>query len=326
MSAAAPHAALLVLALVAGTPAHAQHLVVVNKDVSTATVHALGDPTQPAVVLPTGSGPHEVAVSADGRWAVVTDYGPQGPGGTTLTVIALPQATIARTITVPYVRPHGAVFLPDNRTVLVTAERDARVVEVDVTTGAVRREHATGQRTSHMVALSPDARTAYTANITDGTLSIIPLSGGAPTIVPVGPMTEPIAAAPDGRTVWLGSNTTGKVFVVDVARRVVIDSVQTPGFPYRIGFTPDSRTAIVTNPESAEVRLIDVTSRAITAVISTGPGSQPFGIAVAPDGATAWITLRGTGEVAAIDLHSATLSGIITNGAGTGPDGIAFVP
>ncbi|MEZ4377018.1 MAG: hypothetical protein R3B35_01885 [Gemmatimonadales bacterium] len=318
---------LAMLAVMAQVPSlAAQHLVVVNKDASTVGVHDLSAPEPAAVVLPTGSGPHEVAASGNGRWAVVTDYGPQGPGGTTLTVVDVPAARVARTITLPYVRPHGAVFQPDHRTVLVTAERDGKVLAVDVVTGEVTGEHATGQRTSHMVALSPDAETAFTANITDGTLSIIPLAGGAPTIVPVGTMTEAIAAAPDGRTVWLGSNNTGKVFVVDVVRRTVIDSVQTAGFPYRIGFTPDSRTAIVTNPEAGEVRLIDVATRRITAVIPTGAGTQPFGIAVAPDGGTAWITLRGVGEVAQLDLHAAAVVRTLPTGAGTGPDGIAFIP
>ena len=38
--------------------------------------------------LPTGEGPHEVVVSADGATAVVTDYGGRS-GGNTLTVIDL---------------------------------------------------------------------------------------------------------------------------------------------------------------------------------------------------------------------------------------------
>src|SRR5690606_40736255 len=68
------------------------HLVVVNKDASTVGLHDLSAPEPAAVVLPTGSGPHEVAASGDGRWAVVTDYGPQGPGGTTLTVVDVPRS------------------------------------------------------------------------------------------------------------------------------------------------------------------------------------------------------------------------------------------
>jgi DNA-binding beta-propeller fold protein YncE len=177
-----------------------------------------------------------------------------------------------------------------------------------------------------MVSLSPDGRIAYTANIVDGTLSIIPLDGGAPAIVRVGSQTEAINTTPDGRTAWLGSNNTGKVFVVDLARQVVVDSVQTNGWPYRIDFTPDARLAIVTNPDAGEVRLIDAQSRELRTVVSTGAGTQPFGIAVDPDGSRAWVTLRGSGEVAEIVLPHGAIARRFPTGAGSGPDGIAFAP
>jgi YVTN family beta-propeller protein len=277
-------------------------------------------------LIPTGEGPHEAAVSGDGRWAVATDYGAAGPGGSTLTVVDLRTAELARRIMLPYVRPHGAKFLPDHQTLVVTAERDGKVVLVDVSTGNVTGELSTGQRVSHMVSLSPDGLTAYTANIADGTLSIIPMGGAPPTIVRVGTQTEAINTAPDGRTVWLGSNNTGKVFVVDVAAARVVDSVQTSGFPYRIDFTPDSRLALVTNPEADAVQLIDAGTRRIIKGVSTGSGSQPFGIAMDPGGRRAWITLRGSGEVVEMSLPDGALGQRWSTGPGSGPDGIAFAP
>lgn len=303
----------------------AQTLAVVHKDVAQLGIYSVTDGSLRALV-PTGDGPHEVAISGDGRWAVATDYGAAGPGGSTLTVVDLRTAELARTITLPHARPHGAKFLPDHKTLAVTAERDGKVVLVDVTTGTVIGELDTGQRLSHMVSLSPDGRTAYTANIADGTLSIIPMSGTAATIVRVGTQTEAINTAPDGRTVWLGSNNTGKVFVVDVASARVIDSVQTSGFPYRIDFTPDTRLAMVTNPDVGEVQLIDAATRRIIKTVSVGDGSQPFGIAVDPSGKRAWITLRGAGEVVELSLPDGAITQRWSTGPGTGPDGIAFAP
>jgi YVTN family beta-propeller protein len=241
-------------------------------------------------------------------------------------VVDLRTAELARRIMLPYVRPHGAKFLPDHQTLVVTAERDGKVVLVDVSTGNVTGELSTGQRVSHMVSLSPDGLTAYTANIADGTLSIIPMGGAPPTIVRVGTQTEAINTAPDGRTVWLGSNNTGKVFVVDVAAARVVDSVQTSGFPYRIDFTPDSRLALVTNPEADAVQLIDAGTRRIIKGVSTGSGSQPFGIAMDPGGRRAWITLRGSGEVVEMSLPDGAIVQRWSTGAGSGPDGIAFAP
>ena len=316
----------LVAAVVLVAPSiGAQTLAVVHKDVAQLGIYNATDGATRAV-LPTGDGPHEVAISGDGRWAVATDYGAAGPGGSTLTVVDLRTAQLARTITLPYARPHGAKFLPDHKTLAVTAERDGKVVLVDVSSGEVTGEVNTGQRLSHMVSLSPDGRTAYTANIADGTLSIIPMNGTPPTIVRVGTQTEAINTAPDGRTVWVGSNNTGKVFVIDVASARVIDSVQTSGFPYRIDFTPDARLAMVTNPDAGAVQLIDAGTRRIIKAVPVGNGTQPFGIAVDPNGRRAWITLRGSGEVVEMSLPDGAITQRWSTGPGTGPDGIAFAP
>src|SRR5688572_20476359 len=104
--------ALLVLAVAALTSApRAQgggpRLVVLNKEEATlvtvdpATLKVLGR-------VPTGEGPHEVAVSADGRTAFVGNYGgPAGPG-TTISVIDLVAMKELRRVDIrPLQRPHG---------------------------------------------------------------------------------------------------------------------------------------------------------------------------------------------------------------------------
>lgn len=316
------------LALCLAAPAGAQSaLVITNKNESTASIITLAD-GKTVATLPTGAGPHEVAVSGDGKWAVATDYGAQ-TSGSTITVIDVPGRKVARTIQFGrHVRPHGAVFLPDHRTVVVTAERGGALVLIDVVAGTVLGEKEVGQSVGHMVSLSPDAKTAYVANIQPGTLSIVDLAGNAPyAIVQVGSQTEAIATAPDGKTVWMGSNNTGKVYVVDVAAKKVIDSVQTSGFPYRIGFTPDGRTAIVTNPQSDEIWLIDARTREkkqrIAVVNPAGGAAGPFGLFVSPRGDKAWITMNAGGQVAELDIASGTFTRWMATGAG--PDGIGLV-
>lgn len=317
----------LALALIvpSGTIA-AQSLVITNKQDATASIISLAD-GKTVALLPTGDGPHEVAVSADGKLAVVTDYGAQVVGRT-LTVIDVGARRVLATHPFgDHQRPHGIAFLPDNRTVVVTAERGGAILLIDAVTGAVTAEHAVGQPLGHMVALSPDAKTAYTANIQPGTLSIIDLAGGSdPVVIKVGTQTEAIAAAPDGRTVWLGSNNTGLVFVVDLKSRQVIDSVQTSGFPYRIAFTPDAALAIVTNPESDEIWLIEATTRAIRTRVDLkspqGGTRRPFGIVVAPAGDRAWVTMSASAEVAEIDLRTGTVARWMATGQV--PDGIGY--
>lgn len=314
-----------VIPFLVATPGSAQLLITTNKDASTASLIDLKSGNVVAT-LPTGKSPHELAVSPDGRWVVVTDYA--GPDNT-LTVIDVATRTVAKKISfAPYQRPHGAAFMPDNRTLVVTAERDSALVIVDVAAGAITGAKPTGSRVGHMVALAPDGRTAYVANITPGNLSIIDLAGSAaPVVVPVGVQTEAIGIAPDGKSVWMGSNTTGKVFVVDVVQRKVIDSVQTPSFPYRIAFTPDGRAAVVTNPIENEMRIIDARTRQVQRVVGlTTPDAgrtQPQGIAMSADGKLAWITLGQAARIAEVEL--ATGKVLRWMSTDTGPDGIVVV-
>ena len=96
-------------------------LVVTNKTPGTATILDAGS-GRILATLPTGAGPHEVALSADGRVAVVTDYGGPG-GGSTLTVIDVPGLRVARTIDLgEYRSPHGIAFLPGDLGLLIAED------------------------------------------------------------------------------------------------------------------------------------------------------------------------------------------------------------
>lgn len=298
-------------------------LVVVNKSESTVSVIDLTAGTILAT-LPTGHGPHEVAASANGRWAVVTDYGSQ-QAGSSLTVVDLSTLKVARTISLlPHRRPHGAAFLPDHRTVAITSETSEAVLLVNVESGEITSQIPTGQKGSHMVAVTADGKLGYTANIGNGSLSALDLGGSQPPrILPVSVQTEAIGLMPDGSQTWVGSNPTGKVFAVDVAQWKVIDSIQTAGFPYRIGFSPNGAIAVITNPMSDQVRLLDAVTRAPLSTISVSAQSQPLGLAFSPDGKTAWITLGGSDQVAEIDLMTQSVRRHLSTGGG--PDGIAYV-
>ena len=294
-------------------------LLIVNKQAGTVSIVNLKTGTITAT-LPTGNGPHETAASGDGRWGVVTNYGAQVPGSS-LTVVDIPAGRVTRTIDLGFTRPHGVLFLPDNRTVAVTSETSQSVFMVDVIDGKVIGDYATDQQGSHMVALNRDGTRGYTANIGSGTISALNLrQNEAARTLRVGTQTEAIGLSPDGKEAWLGSNNTGKVFVVDIEQWRVTDSMQTSGFPYRIGFSPDGALAIVTNPGSDEIHLFETRTKArITTLRASG---QPLGLIFAPQGGTAWVTLAGSGQVAEVDLIQRSIRRLLP--AGPAPDGIAY--
>lgn len=296
-------------------------LVVTNKTPSTATIIDVGS-GRTLATLPTGAGPHEVAISSDGRTAVVTDY--SGQPGRTLTVIDVPAMRIARTIDMgQYNRPHGIAFLPGDTTVVVTSEATGNIVVVDVRTGTVLNAIATHANGSHMVAVTSDGTRAYTGNIGSNTFSALDLRTGKlldSFSVPAQP--EAIGVSRDGKEVWVGSNATGKVTVTGVADvPVAATAAEGLKWPYRILFTPDNSTVLIPDLRGEELRFLDRASRREVARLSL-TGGAPQGITISPDGRYAFQSLSSQGRVAVIDTRSRSVVGYLS--AGDTPDGVAY--
>ncbi|NOT07039.1 MAG: hypothetical protein HOP28_02425 [Gemmatimonadales bacterium] len=303
-------------------PDPSEILVVTNKQASTVSILSLAT-GKALATLPTGAGPHEATASADGRWAVVTNYGAQQPGNS-LTVVDLASLTVARTIDLgTYTRPHGAIFLLDNKTVAVTSETTGFVVLVDVTSGQITGTRPTGQAVSHMVAVAADGRRAFTANIQPGTISAVDLVAGEPRILQVSTQTEAIGVAPDASQAWVGSNDKGTVSTVNIAQWKVTDTLAVGSWPYRISFSPDGRRVLVTTPNSDEIWLFDAAARRQTGRLKVaGAASRPYGIIWHPDGKSAYITLTGLNQVGVLDVDRMALTQFLDVGAA--PDGIAY--
>ena len=297
-------------------------LVVTNKAPGTATIIDVAS-GRTLATLPTGQGPHEVVMSGDGRVAVVTDYGGQGPGGNTLTIIDVPGLRVVRTIDLgQYRRPHGLVFLPGDSLVAVTSEATGNVVVVHVAAGAVRRAIPTQQNGSHMVAVVGDGSRLYTGNMGSGTVSELDGRTGAfirTFDVPAQP--EAINVTPDGAEVWVGSNATARVSVIDPRTGTVTTAAEGLGWPYRILFSPDRRLTFLPDLRNEELRFLDRASRRELGRLKF-PNGGPQGITITPDGRYLLQSLSKQARVAIIDVSKRTVVGHLA--AGETPDGIGY--
>jgi DNA-binding beta-propeller fold protein YncE len=296
-------------------------LIVTNKTPSTATIIDVAT-GRTLATLPTGPGPHEIALSSTGRTAVVTDYG--GPGArNTLTVIDVPSASVTRTISLgSYRAPHGIVYLPGDSLVAVTSEATGTVVIVHVAEGVVRRAVPTTQAGSHMVGVTADGATGYTGNMSAHTVSQLDLRAGAFVQTFAVPHTpEAINVTPDGREVWVGSNAQHRVSVLDPntgAVTMVTDSVD---WPYRVLFTPDVKTVLIPDMNRHQLRVIDRASRTELSRL-TFDGGGPQGITLSPDGRYAFVSLSKQARVAVIDVRARAVAGYLP--AGETPDGVVY--
>jgi YVTN family beta-propeller protein len=316
-------------------------LIILNKFDGTATLLDRGGGGESAV-LPTGQGPHEVAVSPDGRTAVVGNYGQREPGHT-LTVIDVPKRRVVGTIDLEkFHRPHGIVFLPDGKHVLVTAEAERKLLVVDVDAGRVTAEIDTDQDISHMVALAPKLGRAFVANIGSGSVTAVDLSSsqGLATITTASGA-EGIDVLPDGSEVWVTNRAVDTISIIDTESLKVIDEIACASFPIRLKFTPDGRHALVSNARSGDVAVFDVRRRveirrmAMDAFALEGTEQRlfgndfgrspvPVGILIPPDGRNAYVANTNADIITVIDLATWQISGRLT--AGREPDGLGYSP
>jgi len=324
---AAGAATLVVAGLVLGGPAGAQvsglegTIVVTNKSVATASIIDAGS-GRTLATLPTGDGPHEVALSSNGRVAVVTDYGAQTPGSS-LTVIDVPGLRVARKVDLgEYRRPHGVAFLSGDSVVVVTSEASRNVVIVNVSRGEVVAAIPTEHAGSHMLGLVADGSHLFTGDIGSNTVSRLDVGARAYVRsfdVPAQP--EAINVTPDGSEVWVGSNATGKVSVIDPVTGAVTTVAEGFGWPYRVHFTPDLSLVLLPDLRNEELRVIERRSRKELARLGF-PGAGPQGITTTPDGRHVLLSLSQEARIAVIDIAGRSVAGHIP--AGPTPDGIAY--
>ncbi len=311
-------------------------LLVLNK--SEANVSLLDERTGAvSATVPVGLGPHEVAVSPDGRTAVVSNYGVRGKDGRTLTVLDVAGARAVRTIDLGELRrPHGLAFLPDGRTVAVTAEANQAVALVDVPSGRVLRTWATGAETSHMLAVSPDGARIFVANVGSGSVTAIDVATGTVRSTATGAGAEGIAVSPDGTEVWVANRASDTVSVVDAATLEVRATLACPSFPIRVAFTRDGRGVLVSRARSGDVAVFDRATRKETGRIPMsakavdpsgrlfsgmfGASPAPVGILVPPSGTSVFVANSNADVVAVVDLARMEVVGGFP--AGKEPDGL----
>src|SRR4051812_3947406 len=179
-------------------------ILVANQQAASASVIELA--TGAVTHIPVGNGPHEAAISPDGKWGFISVYGLAGQPGNQIAVIDMAEKKLVRSIDLgTYTRPHGVVPVAGSPLkLIVTSETTQNVLTVDAETGKVMLVIPTGAQGSHMIAVSSDAKRAFTANVASGSMTAIDLAGGKATgSVSIGPRSEGIATTPDGNQVWI---------------------------------------------------------------------------------------------------------------------------
>ncbi|MDQ6666129.1 MAG: YncE family protein [Acidobacteriota bacterium] len=298
-------------------------LLVLNKEEGSL---AIVDPSSGKIAgrVPTGESPHEVAVSADGKLAFVGNYGSRTPGST-ITVIDIATRKRLRDVDLgPLRRPHGMVAADSK--VYFTAEWNKIVGRYDPASDKIDWLLGTGRNTTHMVLVSKDTNTIFTANIGSDDISVFEhasvTTGWNATAIPVGKGPEGIDISPGGNQLWAANSRGGSVSIIDIASRRVIETIDVrTKRSNRLKFTPDGKLVLISDLEGGDLVILDVTSR--KEIKRLPLGRAPEGILIEPSGARAYVAVSGDNNVAVIDLKTLEATRRITGFSS--PDGMAWV-
>jgi YVTN family beta-propeller protein len=280
--------------------------------------------------VPVVAGPHEAAVSPDGRTVVVTNYNKQGVGQQkTLSVIALPGGDTIKTIDLgEYRAPHDIRWVDATR-VVTTVEGSQALLLVNTTTGAVERVFKTGLAVSHMLALSTDRTRLYCSNMRDGSITAFDFKTGEKIKdIPTGKECEGVGVTPDGRWVWAGNRAEDTISIIDTKTLEVTKRIPSKGFPYRVQFTPDGKFALIPHAQASSLVIADVAKQEIVRSIKLGltkiAEPSTAGVFPHPDNRHAFVTVRNDNSMLVLDLVTGeTLARVEVQNS---PDGVTFSP
>ena len=285
---------------------------------------------------PTTAAPHEVAISQDGRWAVISVYGDGGTVGNSLLVVDLKADAAPRTIDLgEFKRPHGMRFLPGDAKLVVTSEARQRILIVDLAKGVVDKTVSTGQPGSHMVVVDAPGKRAFTTNIPAKSVSVIDLVRDTLVrTIDAGVIIEGVAISPDGSEIWAGANKANIVLVFNTTTGEKVAQIEGFGMPYRMSITPDGARAVVSDPGNERVALVDAKTHKVLQTVDMTKlegvsGDQaahpsPQGVTLSRDGRFAFVTLKALGKVAVINVGTGAVVKTLTVGGGS--DGVGHSP
>lgn len=284
--------------------------------------------------IPVGQDPHEVVASSDGLTAYVCIYG----GGSLheINVIDLiAQKPLKNIDTRPLYGPHDVTYVDGK--IWFTAEGSKAIGRYDLKADKLDWSMGTGQDRTHMIYVSEDAKTIYTANMTSGTVSIIidttfkpgsnasasarPRQEWIHTVVPTVKGSEGFDVLPDKTELWTASSENGVITIIDLLSKKVKSTIDAKvNGANRLKFTPDGKQAFISSLQSGALTVIDVQTHKEIKRIKLGRGAA--GILMDEVGSRAFVACSPDNFIAIIDLKTLQVTGKLDVG-GT-PDGLAW--
>jgi len=270
-----------------------------------------GPPWRVARRLPVPAGPHNVAVSRDGRWAAVSS-----PPADRVTLLDVERARVVARAPVAG-GPHDVSFMRDGGAVWVSAERSGRVVKLSVPGGRVQRARATAAP-PHDLRVTPDGRRLWVT--LDGSAVVEVRSAGRGRLLAgaaPGGAPHDLAFEPRRRRVWFSNWSSGALTVASTRTGRRIAAIVAGAEPHHFAFG----LGCLWVSDNERGQLLRVAPGSLRVRGATGVGPSPHHVAVA--GRHVLVAVHGSGRVALLGRRGRVARSVRV---GAGPHGIAAAP
>jgi YVTN family beta-propeller protein len=202
---------------------------------------------------------------------------------------------------------------PDGRTLWVPTSGPPSLAKVDLTKWAVVETlPLPGGSGPADAALTPSGHTIFITEFYGHTVTAVDTRDLS--VLAVIPLTDEydyvngIAMGPGGRHVFVASQVSGRVHVIDVDKLEAIAAIETGATVNELAVTQDGRFLFVTQSGASSVVVIDAKKFTVVTTIDVGPG--PNGIAIPPNGREAYVVHAAQNLLTVIDTK--TLSVVTT--------------
>jgi len=176
--------------------------------------------------------------------------------------------------------PYGATATGSG-TALITLQGDESLVRLDLTTGQFGPRVVVGEGPGD-VAVAPGGATAYVANETSGTVSVVDVATDLETdVIAVSGRPLPLQVGAGGSALFVGTSTNF-LYRIDLTTKLATDSLALPVASRHMAFNSDrSRLYVSTGPVGT---VLEVDPASVTVLRTFAVGGRVQGLAVSPDG------------------------------------------
>jgi DNA-binding beta-propeller fold protein YncE len=268
-----------------------------------------------------GAGSHEVALSEDGRTAVLPSFGvfprpheqPITPKelrwvstpSEGFTLVDLFTGERAAFPLSACLRPHGVAATPQADRLWITCEGLGELWQVEPQSGAVQRRFTSGKGTHKVIYLAGmDKLVASNPDL--GEVILLDPESGKSSVIATGAGAEALAASADGSDLWVANSFDRTVCRISLPAES-LEGCWPSGGAFPIALAVDETRGLIWIARSASSDLAALSLETLEPVHEINLPSRPLGMALDAHRGKVYLSLPRLNEIVRVDIASGTI-------------------